>query len=975
MLTRFFKIHIVNFMAIGILMLISSQLAAQKNIPSYRLEEPYLIADQYSQAIFNPENITKKPGHYTITDWDEAIDNTWGWGLPKAQKLQILNTFWETIDEEFACFVNHPDYHIGWWDSLRTAYTHEIDNGNPTYGVSRGRFAAIMNYLSMALKDSHTRAKDKTVNLYTVLQPGIPLLVPGPYGPCGHFGAGLTPLADSSLLVYKTVAFHPLGLEPGDIVLGYDGIPWKQLYKDLLDAQLPIYFGLGWGNRWGSSESAFAHSWLTSAGMNWHLFDSLDVVKYNTGDTIRISVSPLIGQNMDIFCSEQMEIPGVPMPDLDAGERSSFGIIGGTQIGYIYVWSWSDNIENEFNEAIRILMNEYETTGLIIDLRLDYWGWMHLANKGFAHLFNTREPLFQWVERLSSTNHLSLRDIDFSYFDNIYGAAFSYYDKPIAILTGPGSFSVGDFIAAAVKFHPMARTFGKPVTGAFNYFISLDLGNSLWECNYSNVNTYYTNNPGNYLVHTELEVDEDVWLTPDDVALGYDTVVEAARSWINSQHGTQPDIAIDHTDLEIMLDYGETASESLVVSNNGNRTLFYSITPGIDSGSVCKSGSNLSIAGHDGYDAFGYTWIDSDQPHGPSFNWVDISGIGTPVILGDNSYAGPIDIGFNFPFYGSEYSDLYICSNGLITFGSGSASYANVHIPDSNYPNNFIAPWWDNLNPGAGGNIYYYIDSIDSVFIVSFINVPKYNYGGHTTFQTILDSYGHIKFNYMNMELGLNAFLDFYSSSVGIENVDGSDGLEIYYNAPYTIDSLSILITTDWLAISPSSSYIAPGGNEIVTITFNAQHLNPGIYTGGIYLDSNDPVDSCIVIPVTLEVAGLPYLPGDANMYNGSWPPAVIGSDVTYLVNYFRGMPTNQACLVGANYVAADVNASCTVIGSDVTRLVNYFRGQGEIEYCPDWEPLWHDDSELPADAPAGWPNCEAPAVTSNKVETSDNIK
>ena len=101
------------------------------------------------------------------------------------------------------------------------------------------------------------------------------------------------------------------------------------------------------------------------------------------------------------------------------------------------------------------------------------------------------------------------------------------------------------------------------------------------------------------------------------------------------------------------------------------------------------------------------------------------------------------------------------------------------------------------------------------------------------------------------------------------------------------------------------------------------------------------------------------YLPGDANMHNGSWPPAVIGSDVTYLVNFFRGFSSNPACLIDGFYCAADVNADCNVIGSDVTRLVSYFRGQGDILYCPDHEPLWHTPAELPPVAPSGWPGCE----------------
>ena len=130
-----------------------------------------------------------------------------------------------------------------------------------------------------------------------------------------------------------------------------------------------------------------------------------------------------------------------------------------------------------------------------------------------------------------------------------------------------------------------------------------------------------------------------------------------------------------------------------------------------------------------------------------------------------------------------------------------------------------------------------------------------------------------------------------------------------------------------------------------------------------------------ISLPAVLSAQTYDYLPGDANMNNGAWPPAVIGSDVTYLVNFFRGLTANPACLLDGFYASADVNASCTVIGSDVTRLVNFFRGSGVIEYCPAYEPLWHNTGELPAEPPAGWPNCNAPVMTGKIVPGDSSTK
>ncbi|MCP4581945.1 MAG: DUF1565 domain-containing protein [candidate division Zixibacteria bacterium] len=106
-------------------------------------------------------------------------------------------------------------------------------------------------------------------------------------------------------------------------------------------------------------------------------------------------------------------------------------------------------------------------------------------------------------------------------------------------------------------------------------------------------------------------------------------------------------------------------------------------------------------------------------------------------------------------------------------------------------------------------------------------------------------------------------------------------------------------------------------------------------------------------------VVGYEYLPGDANMYNGAWPPSVIGGDVTYLVNYFRSLPSSQPCLLEGFWCSADANGDCLVIGSDVTKLVTYFRGMTELSYCHDLEPMWPTPDDLPIEAPSGWPNCE----------------
>jgi hypothetical protein len=138
---------------------------------------------------------------------------------------------------------------------------------------------------------------------------------------------------------------------------------------------------------------------------------------------------------------------------------------------------------------------------------------------------------------------------------------------------------------------------------------------------------------------------------------------------------------------------------------------------------------------------------------------------------------------------------------------------------------------------------------------------------------------------------------------------------------------------------------------------FNISFWHPD-YEFAVYTNVGFTSGDTTSLEVTLEpLEGYYYLPGDANMLTGIWPPQVIGSDVTYLVNYFRS--ENEPCLLEDFFCAADVNGDCQIIGSDVTRLVSYFRGLSDLDYCPDYEPAWLTGIDCPLIPPPGWPGCE----------------
>jgi len=162
--------------------------------------------------------------------------------------------------------------------------------------------------------------------------------------------------------------------------------------------------------------------------------------------------------------------------------------------------------------------------------------------------------------------------------------------------------------------------------------------------------------------------------------------------------------------------------------------------------------------------------------------------------------------------------------------------------------------------------------------------------------------------------------------------------------------------------------YIYQGGTPNPTSVIDSTidnyyyfRLTAGVHYIRVTAYDDQHVESMFSNEITLEVtgAGYYYLPGDVNMANGAWPPSVIGGDVTYLVNYFRSLPSSEACLIEGFWCSADANGDCFIIGSDVTKLVNYFRGTTSLAYCLDYEPAWLSPNYLPEEAPDSWPDCE----------------
>jgi len=504
----------------------------------YGLNAAVLMRKSVANAPLHQARVSRAFGSMTPAERKAAIDAYWGRGPSTEVKLSIFDKFWNYVDTKFAAFQGIDVD----WPALRARYRPEI-----AAGVSRGRFAAIMNHLSLALRDSHTIPLDLLVNVFTVPEPGVPLLGVSAWE-FDTSGACLTAQDDGSALVYSALPNHPLGLQPGDRILGYEGRPWRELYQELLKEEMPL-----WPLWWGTSPTSFEHTFVMSAGLNWHLFDTMDIAKFGSGQVVHVPTSLMPGVIFWGFCSEQMDIPGVPKPTYFGNNFNDFvrsGIVQGTNIGYIYVWAWGPSTADDFAAAVDQLTQVDHVEGLIVDFRFNTGGFLTAPFRGLGALSSHPIPTVSMDERLTASDHFPMKSIfppsQFKLdFDKGVGSTHrvkTSYEGPVAILVGPGAVSAGDFGSYWAASLAQVRTFGKSSSMAVGLPTQPALGTQLdlgpdWEATVAETNTYRVGAPQDFLIHTEFPVNERVWLTPEDVAAGRDTVAAAALGWLQQQIG------------------------------------------------------------------------------------------------------------------------------------------------------------------------------------------------------------------------------------------------------------------------------------------------------------------------------------------------------------------------------------------------------------------------------------------------------
>jgi len=336
----------------------------------------------------------------------------------------------------------------------------------------------------------------------------------------------------------------------------------------------------------------------------------------------------------------------------------------------------------------------------------------------------------------------------------------------------------------------------------------------------------------------------------------------------------QPDIDFSSSSFNFILEPDESTSEILSIANSGevDSYLTYSLTvsPFVNQQSIVDDG--------------GYAWSLSDVDEYIDYDWVDISDDNITLEIENNDQSpGYFNIGFDFPFYGTNYSEILINPNGWVGFGEDNDEWDNQGIFEDGSPRNAILGYWDDLNPVSDDNSigegYIRYHSNDDRMVIWYDDVIHWTSNQiYCDFQIILYSSGQIAVNYRSIEGVSND-----GATIGIINADGNIGQEIPFDELNFSNQLSLLykFAPDWISLSQDEGGLGYGSTDNIIINIDMQGYDSGNYTSYIILESNASAN--IIIPIEVQIEA--FLLGDLNT-DGEIDILDVVRLVTLILNY-----------------------------------------------------------------------------------------
>ncbi len=227
----------------------------------------------------------------------------------------------------------------------------------------------------------------------------------------------------------------------------------------------------------------------------------------------------------------------------------------------------------------------------------------------------------------------------------------------------------------------------------------------------------------------------------------------------------------------------------------------------------------VSVTDPLGPDSYGYYIYDSGDlgySLAVPYNWIeidpDLGGNGTSLGLYDNGHGEPVsqqpahlDLPFTFTFYGVDYDEITVCSNGWIAMGyTEMSSFRNYELPGAGGPSPMISAFWDDLTTNNGGQVYSYYDEDNDMVIIEWSGMRTFDQNSVETFQIILmnsmtptgDDEILIQYKEFNNttvgNMSGGGIIHGSYATIGIENQYGNEGLQYTFNNQYPVAAMEL---------------------------------------------------------------------------------------------------------------------------------------------------------------------------------------
>ncbi len=221
------------------------------------------------------------------------------------------------------------------------------------------------------------------------------------------------------------------------------------------------------------------------------------------------------------------------------------------------------------------------------------------------------------------------------------------------------------------------------------------------------------------------------------------------------------------------LDYAVTTTIPTVGSTAYTITAYYQFGGAQTYTTSSITGPTVLPAHTGGPDAAGYCYRTSFADGGPTFGWVAHTASAvtqTTWTSVDDGNSGAVPIGFSFPFYGNNYTTMYLGTNGRIEFGGTyDYSYSQVTFPYAS-DSAAIMFWNRDMHVGYAPNTVVRYETFTDHCVITYDSLSIYGTNGASRLsaQIILYSTGRVVLQYRNYVGTLSL------SSVGIQNGTGS---------------------------------------------------------------------------------------------------------------------------------------------------------------------------------------------------------